>query len=176
MGGTGGLEGFPDDYPYEGDSYLEGNNENLHGYVDGDVLVTGDFAMKDNDSQITHDVSVGGNFAMHSWTTVGGNICAGGSVTLKAHAGLPGGLYVQLDDGEDAKTEFQGHAQTGDILVATTSSSASATITQKANDVCGDIYIGTGIVLTTSFKGASTHGTIHYDWDGATPAPPDCRE
>ena len=69
---------------------------------------------------------------------------------------------------------FHGQVETGDIFVATTGTSASVFIDLDNKDTCGDIYIGVGVVLTHDFHKFSNHGTIHLDWDGTTPAPPDC--
>jgi len=170
----GSFDDLPPDGVYDGDVYIDGDDTlQSHQQINGDVIVTGDLTLNAQ-SDINGSLSVSGAYVQHAHTTVTGDACAGSDVTMKAHSDLIGSLYLQLDDGESAVIEFQGQAHAGDIFVMTTGDSASVEVWLGNKDVVGDIYIASGVSLSTTFHNKSTHGVIDTNWDGVNPAPPDC--
>jgi len=159
---------------WEGDAYIEGDGD-LHGTVDGNVVVIGDLTLKDNDAEVGGDVTVTGDFTLNSWSMVIGNVCAGGNVTLKAYSGIQGDLCLRLDPDESALVELKGQSDLGDIYVLTESGATAAVTIELSNkDEIGDIYVASNVTLTTQFHSGATHGTIYEDWDETSPPPPTC--
>jgi len=163
------LDEFPSG-TYDGDVYYDGSEINFHGQITGNVVITGDFELKEH-SGVDGDISVGGDFTLNAHVAVTGNACLGGSATFKAHSTLDGDIYAYISGAETI--ELKGQAQVGDIFVDGEPGS-SITIILSNKDTTGNIYISPDVSLIRNFHSGANPGDIHEDWDGVNPPPPEC--